>query len=221
MSHSNHAVWGVMQDEIRWYKGPPSMAVCEHWNYEDKGKDFFGGYAFMSQGPLPADHAKSLASNSGMFGMEFRQRMALYNHMAGLKIVGETLPDENNRVELSDEVDEFGIPLAHVTFSFSENDKRLYKHSLRFMRQALEAAGASDFTETESTAHLMGGCRMGASPGDSVVNADGRTWDIRNLWIGDGSVFPTSGGVNPSLTIYALAARMADRIVALGKRGEL
>jgi choline dehydrogenase-like flavoprotein len=89
------------------------------------------------------------------------------------------------------------------------------------MRQMLEAAGASDFTETESTAHLMGGCRMGTSPGDSVVNADGRTWDIRNLWIGDASVFPTCGGVNPSLTVYALAARMADRIAAMGKRGEL
>jgi choline dehydrogenase-like flavoprotein len=221
MSHSNHAVWGVMQDEIRWYKGPPSMAVCEHWNYEDKGKDFVGGYAFMSQGPLPVDHAKSLVSNTGMFGMELRQRMALYNHMAGLKIVGETLPDENNCVELSDEVDELGIPIPKITFAFSDNDKRLYQHSLRFMRHMLEAAGASDFTETESTAHLMGGCRMGTSPTDSVVNADGRTWDIRNLWIGDGSVFPTSGGVNPSLTIYALAARMADRITAMGKRGEL
>jgi choline dehydrogenase-like flavoprotein len=221
MSHSNHAVWGVMQDEIRWYKGPPSMAVCEHWNYEDKGKDFFGGYAFMSQGPLPTDHAKSLVSNTGMFGMELRQRMALYNHMAGLKIVGETIPNEDNRVELSDEVDEFGIPIPRITFAYSDNDQRLYEHSLRFMRQMMEAAGANDITETESSAHLMGGCRMGTTPADSVVNADGRSWDIRNLWIGDASTFPTSGGVNPSLTIYALACRMADRIAALGKQGDL
>jgi choline dehydrogenase-like flavoprotein len=67
----------------------------------------------------------------------------------------------------------------------------------------------------------MGGCRMGTTRADSVVNADGRSWDIRNLWIGDASTFPTSGGVNPSLTIYALACRMADRIVALGKQGDL
>jgi len=221
MVHSNHAVWGVMQDEIRWYKGPPSMTVCEHWNYEDKGKDFHGGYAFMSQGPLPIDHAKSLVSNTGMFGMELRQRMALYNHMAGLKIVGESEAREHNRVELSDELDEFGIPVPRVTYSFTDNDKRLYKHSLRFMRQMLEAAGGRDITQTASSAHMMGGCRMGTNPSDSVTNADGRTWDIRNLWICDGSLFPTSGGVNPSLTIYALACRMGDRIVALGKRGEL
>jgi len=221
MVHSNHAVWGVMQDEIRWYKGPPSMAVCEHWNYEDKGKDFHGGYAFMSQGPLPIDHAKSLVADTGMFGMELRQRMALYNHMAGLKIVGESDAREENRVELSDETDELGIPIPHVTYSYSDNDKRLYNHSLRFMRQMLEAAGASDMTETSSTAHLMGGCRMGTNPSDSVTNADGRTWDIPNLWICDGSLFPTSGGVNPSLTIYALACRIGDRIAAMGKRGEL
>lgn len=221
MVHSNHAVWGVMQDEIRWYKGPPSMAVCEHWNYEDKGKDFHGGYAFMSQGPLPIDHAKSLVSNTGMFGMELRQRMALYNHMAGLKIVGESDAREDNRVELSDELDEFGIPKPHVTYSYSDNDKRLFHHSLRFMRQMLEAAGGRDMTQTASTAHLMGGCRMGTNPSDSVTNADGRTWDIRNLWICDGSLFPTSGGVNPSLTIYALACRMGDRIAALAQRGEL
>jgi len=221
MVHSNHAVWGVMQDEIRWYKGPPSMAVCEHWNYEDKGKDFHGGYAFMSQGPLPIDHAKSLVSETGMFGMELRQRMALYNHMAGLKIVGESDARADNRIELSDEVDALGIPLARATYAWSDNDKRLYSHSLRFMRQMLEAAGASDMTETSSTAHLMGGCRMGTNPSDSVTDADGRTWDIPNLWICDGSLFPTSGGVNPSLTIYALACRIGDRIVAMGKRGEL
>jgi choline dehydrogenase-like flavoprotein len=89
------------------------------------------------------------------------------------------------------------------------------------MRQMLEAAGARDMTETSSTAHLMGGCRMGTDPSESVTNADGRTWDIPNLWICDGSLFPTSGGVNPSLTIYALACRIGDRIAAMGKRGEL
>jgi choline dehydrogenase-like flavoprotein len=54
-----------------------------------------------------------------------------------------------------------------------------------------------------------------------VIDTNCRTWDIRNLWICDGSVFPTTGGVNPSLTIQALALRAADRIEALGKRGEI
>jgi choline dehydrogenase-like flavoprotein len=62
---------------------------------------------------------------------------------------------------------------------------------------------------------------MGDDPRQSVVNADCRSWDIPNLWICDGSVFPTVGGVNPSLTIQAIAMRTADRIEVLDVRGEL
>jgi choline dehydrogenase-like flavoprotein len=62
---------------------------------------------------------------------------------------------------------------------------------------------------------------MGDDPRTSVVDADCRSWDIPNLWICDGSVFPTVGGVNPSLTIQAIACRTGDRIRALAARGEL
>jgi choline dehydrogenase-like flavoprotein len=62
---------------------------------------------------------------------------------------------------------------------------------------------------------------MGDDPKDSVVDAGGRSWSIPNLWVCDGSLFPTAGGVNPSLTIQALACRIGDRIAAMAKRGEL
>jgi choline dehydrogenase-like flavoprotein len=67
----------------------------------------------------------------------------------------------------------------------------------------------------------MGGCRMGADPAESVTDPFGRTWDVPNLWICDGSLFPTGGGVNPSCTVQALACRTADRMIELGRRGEL
>jgi choline dehydrogenase-like flavoprotein len=54
-----------------------------------------------------------------------------------------------------------------------------------------------------------------------VVNADCRSWDIPNLWVCDGSVFPTVGGVNPALTIQTIAMRTASRIGLLARRGEL
>ncbi len=85
----------------------------------------------------------------------------------------------------------------------------------------LEAAGARDLFEVEDTAHLMGTCRMGTDLERSVTDADGRCWDVPNLWICDGSLFPTTGGVNPSLTIQALACRTGDRIAALAAQGEL
>ncbi|HYZ30882.1 MAG TPA: GMC family oxidoreductase [Crenalkalicoccus sp.] len=226
MAHSNHGVYGRLAREIRWYKGPPSLACCEHWNYADdvRGefrKDFHGGYAFMSQGPLPINWANALASARGFWGEKLRLAMTDYIHQAGLKIVGETLPREANRVTLAEECDRFGLPVARVTFGWGENDKRLFGHAVRFMTEAMRAVGAEDIWEEPDSAHLMGTCRMGSDPRRSVTDRDGRCWDIPNLWICDGSLFPTSGGVNPSLTIQALACRAADRIRALAARGEL
>ncbi|HEX3676945.1 MAG TPA: GMC family oxidoreductase [Sphingomicrobium sp.] len=222
MIHSGPGVWGVMDEEVRCYKAPPCMAVTEHWNYDDdEKKDFHGGYAFMSQGPLPVGWAQAQAINRGMWGMKLRREMTRYNHIAGLRIVGETEPQRHNRIEVADETDQFGLPIPRMTFSYSENDRRLMKHSIGSMRQVLEGAGAKELWVDDDTSHLMGGCRMGEDPKDSVVNKDGRSWSIPNLWICDGSLFPTSGGVNPSLTIQALACRMGERISEMAKKGEL
>src|SRR5581483_3524386 len=74
MVQANQAVWGVMDDEIRWYKGPPSLALTEHWNYTDRGKDFFGGYCYMSQGPLAVDWANIVAKR-GLWGQALIDEM--------------------------------------------------------------------------------------------------------------------------------------------------
>lgn len=90
------------------------------------------------------------------------------------------------------------------------------------MQGCLEAVEANGiFRQEDDTNHLNGTARMGDDPRTSVVNPDGRSWDIPNLWVCDGSIFPTVGGVNPSLTIQAMALRIADRIEALAQRGEL
>jgi choline dehydrogenase-like flavoprotein len=98
----------------------------------------------------------------------------------------------------------------------------MIRHALDFMRRSLEAVHAQDiWEEVDDTCHLNGTVRMGDDPRTSVVNADCRCWDVPNLWVCDGSVFPTVGGVNPSLTIQAIACRTADRIKRLASRGEL
>jgi choline dehydrogenase-like flavoprotein len=222
MAHSNQGVYGVMDQEIRSYKGPPSLALTEHWNYADTGKDFDGGYAYMSVGPLPIEWVGTQTANHRLWGDELRADMVRYIHYAGLKMVGETQAQERNRVRLAEEKDRFGLPIAHVTFSYCDNDRRLIAHAKRFMTEALAAAGGHDiWAEENETAHLMGSCRMGTDRRTSVTDADGRSWDVPNLWICDGSLFPTSGGVNPSLTIQALACRTADRIRSMAARGEL
>ncbi len=222
MVQANQAVWGIMEREIRSYKGPPSLAITEHWNYTDAGKDFFGGYAYMSQGPLPVTWSGTQAGKRGLWGQRLLDEMEKYNHQVGLKIVGECQPQERNRVTLTDQKDQYGLPVPRITYSYCDNDKRLIAHSLGFMRRALDATGATEiWDETDDTCHINGTARMGDNPDSSVVNADCRSWDIPNLWICDGSVFPTVGGVNPSLTIQAIACRTADRIRSMAARGEL
>ena len=222
MAQSNQAVWGLMDQEVRSYKGPPSLALTEHWNYEDRGKDFFGGYCYMSQGPLPQLWAATQLGAHGLWGEPLTREMEKYNHQVGLKIVGEMLPQERNQVTLAEDLDQYGLPIARISYSWCDNDKRLIEHSLQFMTAALQAIDAKDiWRQEDDTCHLNGTARMGDDSRTSVVNADCRTWDIPNLWICDGSVFPTVGGVNPSLTIQAIACRTADRITTMAKRGEL
>jgi choline dehydrogenase-like flavoprotein len=221
MTQSNQAVWGEMDEEVRWNKGPPSLAITEHWNYDDR-KDFFGGYCWMGQGPLPMEWSSVLTGSRKLWGDGLRRQMERYNHQIGLKMVGEMLPDLDNRVTLTEERDQYGLPVPRITYSWTDNDKASIQHALGQMRTSLELVGARDiFLQEDDTNHLAGTARMGFDRESSVVNADCRSWDIPNLFVCDGSVFPTTGGVNPHLTITAIALRTADRIEALARRGEL
>ncbi len=221
MVQSNQAAFGYMDEEVRSYKAPPSPTITEHWNYEDK-KDFFGGYCWMAQGPLPQEWAAILTGSRDLWGEALRQEMTRYNHGVGLKMVGEMLPQLQNRVELADEVDQYGLRIAKVFYTWSDNDKAMIKHALDQMVMSLQAVGAKDiFRQENDTNHLAGTARMGFDRETSVVDTNCRSWDIPNLFICDGSIFPTTGGVNPSLTITALAMRASDRIGAMARRGAL
>jgi choline dehydrogenase-like flavoprotein len=92
------------------------------------------------------------------------------------------------------------------------------------MALALAVHGAAGATETHVVrryAHLVGTCRMGFTPEDSVVDRWCRSWDVPNLFVCDGSVLPTQGSSNPALTISALAARTADWLRQAAPSGEL
>ena len=221
MTQSNQAVYGVMDDMVRWNKGPPSLTITEHWNYNDR-KDFHGGYCWMAQGPLPVEWSAAMSASRRLWGAALREKMGDYNHQVGLKMVGEMLPHPDNRVTLADETDRYGLPIARVTYSWHDNDKAMIQHALGEMQRSLELVGVRDLWRQENdTNHLAGTARMGFDRETSVVDADCRSWDIPNLWICDGSVFPTTGGVNPSLTITALALRTADRICVQARTGEM
>jgi choline dehydrogenase-like flavoprotein len=184
--------------------------------------DFVCGYTIEVVGPHAVDFASHMTTGPGLWGARLRRAMLDYNYYSGIGIVGEILPKVRNLVKLHEsERDRYGLPVPHVVFGYHENDRRVIKHSVAKMKEILEAAGGEDSWSADRTAHLLGTCRMGSDPKDSVVNADCRAHDVPNLFVCDGSVFPTSTAVNPSLTIEAIAARTADHIVESARRGEL
>ena len=214
MVHSGHQVFAKFSRRINQYKAPPpGGALSEHFNRSMPGEDFVCGYTIEVVGPHPVDFASRISSARGLWGAELRRAMLDYNYYSGIGIVGEILPQHKNLVKLHEtERDQYGLPIPHVVFSYHDNDRKIVAHAIEQMKEIMEAAGGKDAWSADRTAHLLGTCRMGKKPADSVVNADCRSHDIPNLFICDGSVFPTSTAVNPSLTIQAIAARAADRI---------
>ena len=84
--------------------------------------------------------------------------------------------------------------------------------------EVMWAAGATEVVQESRYAHLVGAARMGDDPATSVVDKYGRTHDIVNLFICDGSIMPTQGSANPGLTVQSLAARTADYLISQGER---
>ncbi|MBD3649415.1 MAG: choline dehydrogenase, partial [Pseudomonadales bacterium] len=139
----------------------------------------------------------------------------LVNRITGMVAICEDLPEEHNRVTLDPElVDADGIPAPHISYTISENSWKMLDHAVARGSEVLRAAGAQDIISEAPLAvggwHNLGTCRMGSDPETSVVNEWGRSHDVRNLFIIDGSIFVTSAGVNPTCTIQALALYIAD-----------
>jgi choline dehydrogenase-like flavoprotein len=148
--------------------------------------------------------------------------MQEYNHYACLGVLGEILPNEENMVTLHPtDKDEYGQPVPYVCFNLFENDRRMMAAGIERAKQVLEAAGARETHAVNRYAHLVGTCRMGADPAESVVDQWCRSWDVPNLFVCDGSVLPTQGSSNPAITISALAARTADWIRREAPNGTL
>ena len=138
----------------------------------------------------------------------------------------EDMPQLDNRVTLSTAAkDPWGIAAPEVHHAYHEMDRKAAAFGLERVKEILEAAGGRDIQLPKVhdsiagryTWHLMGTARMGVDPAASVVNTDLRAHEVPNLFVVDGSVFPTSGGLNPTLTMQALSFRTAERIVQLAK----
>ena len=131
----------------------------------------------------------------------------------------EVLPDPNNRVQLSTQLDNFGLPRPRIDFTVSDYNHRAFARAKLVAAQifakldATEIKVVNDDPNAYSGAgHIMGTVRMGTDPTTSVVDRHCVTHDHHNLLLVGAGVFPTAGTANPTLTLAALALRAADTI---------
>lgn len=198
----------------QWSTAPGTLLSQEHYGTQPD-RDFVGGWSWMTSCLFPAEFATTLAkAGQGWWADRLMSWLRDYPNTLVLGTEGECLPYENNRVELSEETDEFGVPRPLVTFEYGDNERAMRQEIHRLARDILDAAGATDVVISEGNDHTMGGCRMGTDPATSVVDPDLRCHDHPNLYICDASVFVTPGGAQPSQTIQALATRLAHHLTS-------
>ena len=212
MAHTGVQIWGVFDEEIYPHKGIPGSLISED-THRPQNADFAGGYLLQSIGVMPVTYASELARGKRVFGSELNSWMHDYNHTAGINILGDCLPHANNFMELSAEKDARGLPKPRIYFSHGENENRMTAHAEKVMGEIWTAAGSKKMWTFQRNAHIIGTCVMGDDADNSVVNKDGQSFDIPNLYICDNSIFPSALSVNPALTIMALALRTADKFL--------
>ena len=227
MHHPVGSVLGVFDEWLGTEDGGPrgSTMLSQEFYETNPDHDFIRGYELQI---LSYGNAPLAAALGGLMGQkvawgedhhdEFKQR---FGHSVGIAIMSEDLPEEHNMVTLDLEMaDSDGIPAPKINYTVSENTAKMLEHGVARATEIMEAAGATKvFSSTlrrNAGWHLLGTARMGEDPETSVVDRWGRTHDVSNLFIIDGSIFTTSACVNPTPTIQALALRTADYLKGEG-----
>jgi choline dehydrogenase-like flavoprotein len=136
--------------------------------------------------------------------------------------VTEQAPDRNNRITLSDDLDPFGYRRMVIHWRYNDIDRRSARRAMDIFAEEFHAAGLGTMRFeldhgdpvlwTPSIHHPMGTTRMHEDPNQGVVDENCQVHGISNLFIASSSVFPTGGYANPTLTILALALRVADHV---------
>ncbi|GAA3929692.1 GMC family oxidoreductase [Microbacterium soli] len=228
MMHPASAVIGLFDEDLGTERGSWGQCLYSLEFYEsDPSRGFIRGAKWGLQptgGPQRVTGAYPWTMTS-IWGEDFHRQLRRRLGRSMLWVsCGEDLPEESNRVELDpNATDDDGLPAARLVYRTSENSHRMLDWHNERMSEALRAAGATEIIIApqirESGWHLLGTAVMGTDARRSVVDPWGQAHDVRGLHIFDGSIWPTSSGMNPTATIAALALRCADHLAARMTKG--
>ena len=222
MRHSSGNLFAEFDKPVNMHRGVQVAGVVRDEARHDPGRGFAGGFYIMTTSCGLPGYAASL--NPGKWGRAHASWLEAYDHVVFIGVCGEDLAIATNRVTLhGSEKDRYGLPIPCLHIDDHPNETPMQNYGYKKMDEMCMALGARRTIETqaEPAYHHLGVCRMSANPRDGVVDPWGRAHEVPDLFVSDGSVFPSSGAANPTLTVVALALRQAERIAELMAAGEL
>ncbi|WP_018599972.1 GMC family oxidoreductase [Mycobacterium sp. 155] len=222
MLHPNCSALGFYDEPLDSWQGPAGQLIHSLQFYEtDKSRGFLRGskcQVLPTPGPLNAIEAHRDFDFDDVWGPAVHDIARSAQNGILWAANTEDLPEEHNRVTLSpDLVDSDGLPAPKIEYRISDNTRALLRWTVDRLVELHKAGGATKIITQElwvdQPGHLLGTARMGDDPATSVVDSFGRSHDVQNLFIADGSIFVTSGSANPTSTITALALRVGRKVV--------
>ncbi len=183
------------------------------------------GYQAGSGAGIFAGHAKTTPGFGPAFKNEVR---ALHPAFVRMSAFGEVLARKENHVAIDPKLkDAWGIPSLKIDIAYGDNEQALTNDAIECAHEMFEAAKIELISENLAmfppghSIHEVGTARMGNDPKTSVLNKFNQAHDVKNLLVVDGSCFVSSGCVNPTITILALAMRASEYLIEQSKRSAL
>jgi choline dehydrogenase-like flavoprotein len=226
MDHLSKSTFGLAPEKLFPFRGPPSTSGIESFRDGDFRKDRAGFRISLnndgwSRKNAPYAEIIDSVTNKQLIGAELQSAVfERVTRQIRLSCSVEVAPDPNNKVELSTMKDALGLPRPKITFTPPDYSFKGLSQATKTMADMFRLMGATDLdlgtdpTAYDGAGHIMGTCRMGNDPNLSVVDAQCRAHDHKNLFIAGASVFPTVGSPNPTLSLAALALRTAEDIAS-------
>ncbi len=222
MRHMTGSMYARFEKPVHFYRGETMAGFIADEVKNNPSRGFVGGYYMETLALGPAFMGAFL--DPGGWGAKFTKMMEGYANLAGMWLVGEDMPQESNRITLSDTVkDQWGLPAPNVHFDDHPNDIAMRNYAYKKAEELYESVGAVQTYRTPPypSTHNLGTNRMSEKARDGVVDKWGRSHDINNLFVSDGSVMTTGAAANPTLTITAHAIRQGEYLAKELKKGNL
>ena len=222
MLHPWGYVEGTHNENMRSNYGPQGCCITsQEFCLSKKENTFKRGYTLqVLRGPLPIEYAiNQYKRNRNIIGNNFVERiLSYYNKTTHIAIICDDFPERTNRVKINDKCyNKYSMPSIEIDYKLSKNSAEQLGHGIKMAKIALKLSGAIKTRGygplAETGWHILGTCRMGNNPKNSVVNKYGKVHSVSNLYVSDASLFVTGGSANPCATIQALSLYIADNLI--------